>query len=162
MKIDDDPSITPGSVARSPLSIATAKETDLFGTAGKASPTDSMGLTSSTWGFNSSHPTGGKLAGNAAKNTWPDTITSTTASSSSDLWGAPVGKPTRGPPPGLGANKNVSSAPNGWPGSSGVQRSGSGGNWPSGAGWGSSWLLLKNLTPQVCTGMQNLKNMKMR
>ncbi|EAT40859.1 AAEL007449-PA [Aedes aegypti] len=147
MKIDDDPSITPGSVARSPLSIATAKETDLFGTAGKASPTDSMGLTSSTWGFNSSHPTGGKLAGNAAKNTWPDTITSTTASSSSDLWGAPVGKPTRGPPPGLGANKNVSSAPNGWPGSSGVQRSGSGGNWPS--GWGSSWLLLKNLTPQI-------------
>ncbi|XP_019555933.3 protein Gawky isoform X2 [Aedes albopictus] len=150
MKIDEDPSITPGSVARSPLSIATAKEADLFGTSGKPSPTDSMGLASSTWGFNAAHPTGGKLAGNPAKKTWPDAITSsTTASSSSDLWGAPVGKTTRGPPPGLGANKNVSAAANGWPDSSGVQRSGSGGNWPGGVGWGSSWLLLKNLTSQI-------------
>ncbi|XP_062546140.1 protein Gawky-like isoform X1 [Armigeres subalbatus] len=149
MKIDEDPSITPGSVARSPLSIATAKEADLFDTAGKTSPTDSMGLASSTWGFNSSHPSGGKLVANATKNTWPDNITSTTASSSSDLWGAPVGKATRGPPPGLGANKNISSAVNGWPGNSGVQRSGSGSSWPSGAGWGSSWLLLKNLNSQI-------------
>lgn len=59
-----------------------------------------------------------------------------------------MGKTTRGPPPGLGANKNA----NGWAGGAaggGAQRSGSGGNWPSGNGWGSSWLLLKNLTSQI-------------
>ena len=52
MKIEDDPTITPGSVARSPLSIATAKESDLFTTSGKTSPTDAINLTSSTWSFN--------------------------------------------------------------------------------------------------------------
>lgn len=124
----------------------------MFGTGGKTSPTDSMGLASSTWGFNSSHPSGaaaGKMVGSAGKNPWPENITATSTSSSSDLWGAPVAKTTRGPPPGLGANKNVSSAANGWTGSSGAQRSGSGSNWSGGAGWGSSWLLLKNLTSQI-------------
>lgn len=141
LKIDEDPSITPGSVARSPLSIATAKEADLFGGgAGKVSPSDSMGLGSSTWG-------------KPGKNVWPDSISSSGAGgsggggSSSDLWGTQMGKTTRGPPPGLGANKNS----NGWSGGAagGAPRSGSGGNWPSGNGWGSSWLLLKNLTSQV-------------
>lgn len=156
MKIDEDPSITPGSVARSPLSIATAKEADLFGSAGgiaKVSPTDSMGLASSTWGFNPPQAgagAAGKLGagGGPGKNVWPDSITSTGAGgSSADLWGAPMGKTTRGPPPGLGANKNA----NGWVSGAGggAQRSGSGGNWPSGNGWGSSWLLLKNLTSQI-------------
>lgn len=141
LKIDEDPSITPGSVARSPLSIATAKEADLFGGgAGKVSPSDAMGLGASAWG-------------KPGKNVWPDSITSSGAGggggggSGSDLWGTPMGKPTRGPPPGLGANKNA----NGWAGGAGggPQRSNSGGNWPGGNGWGSSWLLLKNLTSQV-------------
>lgn len=54
--IEDDPSITPGSVARSPLSISAAKESDLFATSSKASPTDPppLSLTSSTWSFNPS------------------------------------------------------------------------------------------------------------
>lgn len=54
--IEDDPSITPGSVARSPLSIA-AKDPDLFATSSKTSPTDlpPLSLSSSTWSFN---PTG--------------------------------------------------------------------------------------------------------
>uniref|UniRef100_A0A1S4JW08 Uncharacterized protein n=1 Tax=Culex quinquefasciatus TaxID=7176 RepID=A0A1S4JW08_CULQU len=141
LKIDEDPSITPGSVARSPLSIATAKEADLFGGgAGKVSPSDAMGLGASAWG-------------KPGKNVWPDSITSSGAGggggggSGSDLWGTPMGKPTRGPPPGLGANKNA----NGWAGGAGggPQRSNSGGNWPGGNGWGSSWLLLKNLTSQI-------------
>lgn len=55
--IEDDPSITPGSVARSPLSISAAKDTDLFATSSKTSPTDipPLSLSSSTWSFN---PTG--------------------------------------------------------------------------------------------------------
>ncbi|XP_058815312.1 protein Gawky-like [Topomyia yanbarensis] len=152
MKIDEDPSITPGSVARSPLSIATAKDADLFGTGSKASPTDPMSLAPSTWSFNPTHPTAGgagKLVAGAGKNAWPDSISSTATSTSSDLWGTPMGKPTRGPPPGLGASKNSVAAANGWTGGGGGQRSGSMNNWPSGNGWGSSWLLLKNLTPQI-------------
>lgn len=54
--IEDDPSITPGSVARSPLSInPTPKEADIFAAnTSKNSPTDlpALGLTtSSTWSF---------------------------------------------------------------------------------------------------------------
>lgn len=57
--IEDDPSITPGSVARSPLSIAaaaTVKDSDLFATSGKTSPTDlpPLSLSSSTWSFSPS------------------------------------------------------------------------------------------------------------
>lgn len=49
--IEDDPSITPGSVARSPLSIGGA---DLFASVSKASPTElpPLSLSSSTWSFN--------------------------------------------------------------------------------------------------------------
>lgn len=55
--IEDDPSITPGSVARSPLSISAAKDSDLFASSSKTSPTDipPLSLSSSTWSFN---PTG--------------------------------------------------------------------------------------------------------
>lgn len=155
MKIDDDPSITPGSVARSPLSIATAKETDLFGTGSKSSPNEAMGLTSSTWSFNPTQSSG-KLIASANKNVWPENITASTNSNSSDPWGAPMGKTTRGPPPGLGANKNTAAAANGWTGNSGGPRSGASNNWPSGNGWGSCWLLLKNLTSQVkCVAPDN-------
>lgn len=50
--IEDDPSITPGSVARSPLSIA-AKDTDIFSGTSKSSPTDiqPLNISSSTWSF---------------------------------------------------------------------------------------------------------------
>lgn len=56
--IEDDPSITPGSVVRSPLSIATIKDNELFtmNTGGKSPPTtdgiQSLSLSSSTWSFN--------------------------------------------------------------------------------------------------------------
>lgn len=49
--IEDDPSITPGSVARSPLSIA-AKDSDLFSGASKTSPEiQPISLSNSTWSF---------------------------------------------------------------------------------------------------------------
>ncbi|XP_055612649.1 protein Gawky-like isoform X2 [Uranotaenia lowii] len=153
MKIEEDPSITPGSVARGPLSLVTAKETDLFGVpGGKTSPNDGMGLASSTWSFNASQSSskmvGGTNVSKAGAGGWPENMTSSaTPGSSSDLWGNTMGKTTRGPPPGLGANKNAAAA-NGWSGAgTGAQRPGN--NWSSGNGWGSTWLLLKNLTSQI-------------
>lgn len=64
--IEDDPNITPGSVVRSPLSLAaTIKDpnnSDLFNSGDKTSPTNSqsavdipltpLSLSSSTWSFN--------------------------------------------------------------------------------------------------------------
>lgn len=64
--IEDDPTITPGSVVRSPLSLsATIKDSnnsDIFNSGGKTSPTNSqsavdmpltpLSLSSSTWSFN--------------------------------------------------------------------------------------------------------------
>lgn len=54
--IEDDPHITPGSIARSPLSVNNIKESNLFWPS-KTSPANtsndaSGGLTSSTWVFN--------------------------------------------------------------------------------------------------------------
>lgn len=155
MKIEEDPTITPGSIARSPIasiSIGAAKDSDLFANSSKPSPTDSLSLSSSTWSFN---PTNNnfsssisKLGGN--KNTWSDAGTS-------DLWGSGLGsgagggKTPRGPPPGLSAGKNPGGfGSNGW-----NQRPGQGGNnWPAGGGgggpgWYSTWILLKNLTAQI-------------
>lgn len=66
--VEDDPSITPGSVVRSPLSLVTIKDTEIFNASGsKTSPTVSSAvdttippiptlslptLSSSTWTFN--------------------------------------------------------------------------------------------------------------
>lgn len=90
----------------------------------------------------------GKLGG--SKNTWGDAPPPTTVTS--ELWGAPMVK-SRGPPPGLsnkgGANSAGTAAggnsANGWGTIS--ARSSSWGIQSS--SWGSTWLLLKNLTPQV-------------
>lgn len=156
MKIEEDPTITPGSIARSPIasiSIGSAKDSDLFANSSKPSPTDSISLSSSTWSFNPGNnnfsSSISKLGGN--KNTWSD-------AGASDLWGTGLGSGTaggktpRGPPPGLSAGKNPGGfGSNGW-----NQRPGPGGNnWPTGGGggggpgWYSTWILLKNLTTQI-------------
>ncbi|XP_054285259.1 protein Gawky-like isoform X2 [Macrosteles quadrilineatus] len=157
--IEDDPSITPGSVVRSPLSLATIKDTEIFssgGAGGKTSPTVGVGadtippmsLTNNTWSFNPPASTTsssftsplGKLSG--SKSAWGE------AGPGGDLW-AP--NKARGPPPGLSSNKGPST--NGW-GSlgGGGSRWGPGHNNP-GTTWtnqpNSTWLLLKNLTPQI-------------
>nr|CAD7442204.1 unnamed protein product [Timema bartmani] len=153
--IEDDPNITPGMIHRSPLSLVSIKDTEILNTATKTSPTVStvadtpLSISSNTWAFNPpsstsssfTSPIGVKLAVNT-KSTWgeappPSTVTS-------ELWGAPK---ARGPPPGLsnklgGGGGNNS---NGWGGLGGGGRS-----WGLQAGnWGSTWLLLKNLTPQI-------------
>lgn len=46
---EDDPAMTPGSVVRSPLSLAAIKESDMLG--GKTSPPGERLLSSSTWSY---------------------------------------------------------------------------------------------------------------
>lgn len=156
--IEDDPSITPGSVARSPLSISAAKDnSDLFGgMSSKTSPTDlSLNLSSSTWSY-------------------PNKLNNPpTTSVASELWGNNSMSKAARPPPGLGggggsvgvggASNTNTSVSNGWgaggapaPLARSISSSGNNNTWSgnSGSGWGtngghSNWLLLKNLTTQV-------------
>ncbi|XP_018569055.1 protein Gawky isoform X3 [Anoplophora glabripennis] len=152
--IEDDPSITPGSVVRSPLSIATIKDNELFSMNPSKSPpaTDGiqpLSLSSSTWSFNppssttsSTFTTPGKLP--TSKGGLVD-LNPTTAVTS-ELWGAP--KSSRGPPPGLSAKGG--SLVNGWSGNLGNSVPWGAGQRSSGSWGGSSpWLLLRNLTAQI-------------
>ncbi|XP_033214194.1 trinucleotide repeat-containing gene 6C protein isoform X3 [Belonocnema kinseyi] len=157
--IEDDPSITPGSVVRSPLSLAAIKDPDtIFSSSTKTSPppqinaeTSIPSLSNSTWSFNP--PATTPNAFTSVKNTWGDAAPPPTAVTS-ELWGAPISK-ARGPPPGLGSKGSVGNASNGWSGLSAVGRSASswglqpGGGGGGNSGWVSTWLLLKNLTPQI-------------
>ncbi|XP_015596287.1 trinucleotide repeat-containing gene 6C protein isoform X2 [Cephus cinctus] len=156
--IEDDPSITPGSVVRSPLSLAAIKDPDaIFSSSTKTSPppqsanvdTSIPSLSNSTWSFNP--PATTPSAFTSSKNTWGDSAPPPT-SVTSELWGAPMSK-ARGPPPGLGS-KGAANASNGWgAGLGSVSRSSSSWGLQSSAGgntgWVSTWLLLKNLTPQI-------------
>ncbi|EDV33650.2 uncharacterized protein Dana_GF19039, isoform D [Drosophila ananassae] len=154
--IEDDPSITPGSVARSPLSINSApKEADIFNSTGKNSPTDlpPLSLSSSTWSFNP----------NQNFPSWSDT--NSQSGSTSELWTSPLNKSSsRGPPPGLTASSNksgnggsttststaISGGANGWLQTRGGSVQATSTTWSGGnAPWSSSWLLLKNLTAQI-------------
>ncbi|XP_063980322.1 trinucleotide repeat-containing gene 6C protein isoform X2 [Diachasmimorpha longicaudata] len=165
--IEDDPSITPGSVVRS-LSLAAIKDPDtIFSSSSKTSPppqsqnvdTSIPSLSNSTWSFNP--PATTPSAFSSSKNTWTDSAPPPTAVTS-ELWGAPMNKARQGPPPGL-SSKGVGNTSNGWAGLGGVSRPSSswglqsggggagGGGGGSNAGWlvGGTWLLLKNLTPQI-------------
>nr|XP_012228942.1 PREDICTED: trinucleotide repeat-containing gene 6B protein isoform X4 [Linepithema humile] len=157
--IEDDPSITPGSVVRSPLSLATIKDSDtIFSSSSKTSPppqaanpdTSIPSLSNSTWTFNPPATTPSAFT-STSKNTWGESAPPPTAVTS-ELWGAPMSK-ARGPPPGL-SSKGATNPSNGWgAGLGSVSRSSS--SWGlqsstvSNSGWMSTWLLLKNLTPQI-------------
>lgn len=98
----------------------------------------------------------------SSKNTWTDSAPPPTAVTS-ELWGAPMNKARQGPPPGLSSKGVSGNTSNGWAGLGGVSRSSSswglqsggggagGGGGGGNAGWlvGGTWLLLKNLTPQI-------------
>lgn len=98
---------------------------------------------------------------NSSKNTWTDSAPPPTAVTS-ELWGAPMNKPRQGPPPGLGSKGVSANTSNGWAGLGSVSRSSSswglhssgstgGGGGGGNGGWlvSGTWLLLKNLTPQI-------------
>ncbi|XP_076337193.1 protein Gawky-like isoform X3 [Tachypleus tridentatus] len=153
--IEDDPHVTPGSVARSPLSLNTIKDSDLFSWPTKSSPSSTNGSDILVSSLTSSLP--------GTNNCWtfnPPTSQSSSSSnkqanlksgwgalgSGSDVWGAPTFK-TRGPPPGLSSHgKCLGSSFNSTHG-------GSRQSWgpSSSSGWDkqNSSLILKNLTPQI-------------
>ncbi|XP_062546138.1 protein Gawky-like isoform X2 [Armigeres subalbatus] len=150
-RIEDDPTITPGSVARSPLSIAAAKESNLFAnsnsnnninnnnTNSKSSPTES--ISSSTWSYNPSNNHGGFGGSKLSKNPWPDSIVPP-----ADLWDNSLVK-GRVAPPGLKTTGSKLDS-NGWSSHSAAGSATAG--WNSGsATWSSTWILLKNLSPQI-------------
>ncbi|KAH8376030.1 hypothetical protein KR093_005602 [Drosophila rubida] len=153
--IEDDPSITPGSVARSPLSInPSPKDADIFAnTTGKSSPTElpPLSLSSSTWSFNP----------NQNFPSWSD---NTQQCATSELWTSSLNKSSsRGPPPGLSTNKcgggsvttattvsssTIAGTSNGWLPNRGISNTNT--TWTAAnASWNSSWLLLKNLNAQI-------------
>ncbi|KAK9888232.1 hypothetical protein WA026_000500 [Henosepilachna vigintioctopunctata] len=144
--VEDDPSITPGSVVRSPLSIATIKDNELFSmNPSKSPPTGEVGsLSSSTWSFNP--PTSTTSAFTSPQSKLPNKgLENQTTAVTSELWGAP--KP-RGPPPGL--SSKAGSLVNGW--SSSIGSPAPWGNAPQRtSNWiaATQWLLLRNLTAQV-------------
>jgi len=168
---DDDPTLTPGTFAMSGLN-----ESDVYasnpskgGNSTKSSPPpgsgsgpsgpaesaafSTLGLSSSTWSFNPSSSatpstsTPYNVAKTAPKSTWSD------APPPADPWNAP-NKP-RGPPPGIttaaasaagpktGREWSTAGSRSPWPGS---QQAGS---WTGSLNGSSSWLVLRNLTPQI-------------
>lgn len=163
--IEDDPNVTPGSIARSPLSISTIKDPMLLNWSSKMSPgttadsLTSLSLSSSTWAFTPPSTTNiynaadnGNNKQTTVKAGW-GTISSESVSNPSNdtLWSGPITKP-RGPPPGLSAqikNPATTTNPTGFWNSdnraSGWDRSGR-----------STFLLLRNLTPQVLMPYQSL------
>ena len=137
---DDDPTLTPGSVAVTAIDLMSKPSHNSSTTGiGTTLAENTLGLTSPTWSFN--NPTS---SDNKPKDSWStgggsSNATSTLTPMGQDLWG----KSGR-TPPGLG----------GWPSTT----SGSSNGWSSGQNGSSAnnnpvdqptWLLLKNLTPQI-------------
>jgi trinucleotide repeat-containing gene 6 protein len=148
---DEDPNLTPGSMAPTPIDInALSKATSQVNLQSASSAENSLGLTGSTWSFGGSST---DLKPNASKaDGWNGPSLSTASSSSNltpmgqDLWGK---SGTGRTPPGLSGNDGGSGWPssNGWNGS-GAQNGASADGMMNG-GNGQCWLLLKNLTPQI-------------
>lgn len=125
-----------------------------------------LGLSNSTWSFNPSSasnavPSTGSTPYSTTMKMTPKSTWSDAPPPSADPW-VTANKP-RGPPPGIttaaGPKGNISSGSastrdwssggagnrSPWPGSA----AGSGGNWPGSLNGSSSWLVLRNLTPQI-------------
>lgn len=161
-RIEDDPTITPGSVARNPLSIAAAKESNLFGgSAASATSNSKSSPTESTWSFNPSGGAGGGLqggnyGGKVQKNPWQDANTPTMPPA--DLWDTPLSGANGGKGRGVGMMGGIGKPgggskldANGW--NTPSTQAGGGSTWNSGASaantWSSTWIMLRNLTAQV-------------
>lgn len=168
--IEDDPTITPGSVTPSPLLTSMTKASSSI-----SSDLPSLSLASSTWSYTpQQHSADAIKNGKGGSNaTWSDGSSSSMAS---ELWTS-INPPKQGGsvgPPGLGAisgggggasSKLVASSSGGsiswgglgrsaWPGDQRPSQGNSNSALPSQGGWPtqlppSTWLILKNLTPQV-------------
>ncbi|XP_069056351.1 trinucleotide repeat-containing gene 6C protein isoform X2 [Pleurodeles waltl] len=161
---ENDPDVTPGSVPTGPTINTTIQDVNRYLLkSGGSSPTTSQNASlqpSSAWppsassyassisNFAATHSVAGKLSD--MKSTWsPGPISHTQASLSQELWKIPrnTNAPTR-PPPGLSHAKPSST----W----GANQLGWTSSYSSGSAWStdtsgrsSSWLVLRNLTPQI-------------
>ncbi|XP_074927867.1 trinucleotide repeat-containing gene 6C protein isoform X3 [Chelonoidis abingdonii] len=161
---ENDPDVTPGSVPTGPTINTTIQDVNRYLLkSGGSSPTSSQNATlpsSSAWplsasGYSSSFSSiasapsvAGKLSD--IKSTWSSgPVSHTQASLSHELWKVPrnTTAPTR-PPPGLTNTKPSSTwgaSPLGW-----TSSYSSGSAWSTdSSGRTSSWLVLRNLTPQI-------------
>ncbi|XP_073800810.1 trinucleotide repeat-containing gene 6C protein isoform X6 [Danio rerio] len=165
---ETDPNVTPGSVPSGPTINTNIQDVNRYllrDRSGGSTPTSSQGEAlppSSDWpvtsSFSLSSPEAdstGKLSD--MKSTWsPGPISHTQASLSHELWKVPQGPrnttaPTR-PPPGLTNTKPSST----WGGNTLGLVASWGGSYSSGTTWSTdsssrstSWLVLRNLTPQI-------------
>jgi trinucleotide repeat-containing gene 6 protein len=118
-----------------------------------------LGLSNSTWSFNPSSASSSSVPSTstpyssakiAPKSSWSDA-----PPPSADPWSAP-NKP-RGPPPGItpsagvgpktaGRDWSAAGSRSPWPG---TNTTSSGGTWAGSLNGSSSWLVLRNLTPQI-------------
>ena len=153
--IEDDPTITPGSITPSPLSINTIKD-PLFNWPSKLSPVaqnsnveslTSLPLSSSTWAFTPSsnlYNNTENKQNNIKTPGWNSINNETPIGNCSDnLWSNSVSKP-RGPPPGLTQQiKNPATTISNNTNSNNIWNNNDNRN------SGLAFLLLRNLTPQV-------------
>ncbi|XP_076331671.1 protein Gawky-like isoform X2 [Tachypleus tridentatus] len=151
--IEDDPHVTPGSVKRSPLSLNTIRDSDIFSWSVKSSPniinsnsvmmssqTSTLPSTNNCWTCNP--PTSKSSFNKQAnlKSNWG------AMSSGSDVWGIPTPK-TRDPPPGLiSQGRGLGGS---WNTSHGGTHQSWGPSFPMGWDTHNTSLILKNLTPQI-------------
>ncbi|XP_072339413.1 trinucleotide repeat-containing gene 6C protein isoform X14 [Scyliorhinus torazame] len=165
---ETDPNVTPGSVPSGPSINTTIRDVDRYllrDRSGGSSPTSSQNATlpsSSAWSFSASGYTSSFSSSTSApntaaklidKSTWsPGPIAQTQPSLSHELWKVPLGSKNTRPPPGL---TNTKPSPS-W----GVSSLGLVSSWPSSyssnsawstdsSGRNNSWLVLRNLTPQI-------------
>lgn len=133
--VEDDPSITPGSVTPSPLLNSMTKASTVA---------SDLPLPSSTWAYN---PHGDiKNPAPPSKAVWSQ---NTEPSSSSDLWPMKNAGSSGGSKPGNSGWGGLGRG-GGWPPSSAAPPSG----WPTASSASSTqqpttWLMLRNLTPQI-------------
>ncbi|GCC38434.1 hypothetical protein chiPu_0016948 [Chiloscyllium punctatum] len=165
---ETDPNVTPGSVPSGPSINTTIRDVDRYllrDRSGGSSPTSSQNATlpsSSAWSFSASGYTSSFSSSTSApntaakltdKSTWSSgPIAQTQPSLSHELWKVPLGSKNTRPPPGL---TNTKPSPS-W----GVSSLGLVSSWPSSyssnsawstdsSGRNNSWLVLRNLTPQI-------------
>jgi len=151
----EDPTLTPGSVA--PTAIVPQHNSEKAGGVPATTLESSLGLTSSTWSFNTSSS---KDSGtnNSAKDSWGSMGLPTSSSGTNltpmgeNLWGQSRSQSSK--------QQTPTTSLSGWPSSNGLSSTGSG--WSNGTTTTSStylgsvgqspssaWLLLKNLTAQI-------------
>ncbi|XP_067671153.1 trinucleotide repeat-containing gene 6C protein-like isoform X2 [Haliotis asinina] len=144
--VEDDPHITPGSISRS-LSVNVVKDDYLnnLATSIKTSPIVAAD-SSTTWSMKGSH-----ISTTSSSKPW--STSESTTPSMSDVWSMP---PKNRPPPGLMAHKSHH-----WPAGVNRQNSWAGRTdnsaftpvnaqgWDGRAPNTSTWLVLRNLTPQI-------------